>query len=206
MNAIETCENASIEVIIIDSITHEWDGTGGVLDIHGNSVGNSFTAWSKITPRHNAFIHKLLQSPCHLIATIRTKQDYVLSEKNGKYVPEKVGLKGITRDGLDYEFTVNFDIDIKHQATCSKDRTGLFVDQPPFVISEQTGTRIKEWCESGVSNEAVIKKIYGAVTLDELRSLYQRHPEFRKSLSPHYSKRKAELLNGKEDFIANPEN
>jgi len=206
VDAIEACERASMDVIILDSITHEWDGASGILETHGNMPGNSFTNWSKITPRHNGFVQKLLQSPCHIIATIRTKQDYVLSEKNGKYVPEKVGLKGITHDGLDYEFTVMFDLDIKHQATCSKDRTGLFVDKPSFMISGTTGTRIKEWCQSGTSNEAVVKKIYGAVTLEELRSTYNRHPEFRQSLSQHYTKRKAELTNGEDNLIAKPEN
>ena len=78
----------------------------------------------RVTPRHNAFVQKILQSPCHIIATIRSKQDYVLTDKNGKMVPEKVGLKGVTRDGTDYEFTVVLDLDIKHQATASKDRTG----------------------------------------------------------------------------------
>ncbi len=56
---------------------------------------------------------------------MRTKQDYILNQKNGKYVPEKEGLKAIQRDGLDYEFTVVFNLDSKNQATCSKDRTGL---------------------------------------------------------------------------------
>jgi len=207
VDAIETCENASMEVVIIDSITHEWDGAGGVLESHGNMPGNSFTNWSKITPRHNGFVQKILQSPCHIIATVRTKQDYVLSEKNGKYVPEKIGLKGITRDGLDYEFTIMFDLDIKHHATCSKDRSGLFVDSPSFIISRDTGKKIKQWCGSGTSNEAVISKIYGAVTLEELRSLYHRHPEFRRSLSQHFTKRKSELLNGEEDNLSvKPEN
>ena len=67
-------------------------------------LGNSFTNWSKVTPRHKAFVQTILQSSAHVISTIRTKQDYVLSEKNGKMVPEKVGLKGVTRDGIDYEF------------------------------------------------------------------------------------------------------
>ena len=123
IEAMEVCERAGIEVIIIDSITHEWEGSGGILDIHGNMPGNSFTNWAKITPRHNAFVQKILESPCHIICTIRTKTDYVLSEKNGKMVPEKVGLKGITRDGMDYEFTIVFDLDIKHNAVASKDRT-----------------------------------------------------------------------------------
>lgn len=89
IEAIEVCEKAGMDVIILDSTTHEWDGSGGILDIHQAMTGNSFTNWSKITPRHNAFVQKFLQSGCHIIATIRTKQDYVLSEKNGKMVPER---------------------------------------------------------------------------------------------------------------------
>ena len=109
IQAIEVCEKAGIEVIILDSISHEWDGRGGILDIHSNMAGTSFINWSKLTPRHNSFVEKMLQSNCHIIATIRSKQDYVLNEKNGKQIPEKVGLKGVTREGMDYEFTLVLD-------------------------------------------------------------------------------------------------
>ena len=125
ISAISTCENAGMEVIIIDSISHEWEGVGGILDQHGKMAGNSFANWSKVTPRHNAFVQKILESSCHIISTIRSKSDYTLTDKNGKMVPEKIGLKGIQRDGMDYEFTLVLDLDIKHQATASKDRTGL---------------------------------------------------------------------------------
>ena len=120
VEAIKACELASMEVIIIDSISHEWEGIGGILETHGNMMGNSYTNWSKITPRHNSFVQHILQSPAHVIGTIRAKQDYVLSEKNGKLVPEKVGLKGVTREGMDYEFTLVFDLDIKQHASSSK--------------------------------------------------------------------------------------
>jgi len=75
IKAIEVCENASMEVVIIDSVSHEWEGSGGILDLHGNMPGNSFTNWAKMTPRHNAFVQKILESPCHIICTIRTKTD-----------------------------------------------------------------------------------------------------------------------------------
>lgn len=146
IEAISLCEEAQMEVIILDSCSHEWDGSGGILDIHGNMAGNSFTNWSKLTPRHNAFIQAILQSTCHIIGTIRSKQDYVLQEKNGKMVPEKVGLKGVTRDGMDYEFTIVLEVDIKHNVNASKDRTGLFSNLPEFKINVDTGIKILEWC------------------------------------------------------------
>lgn len=73
IDAIETCEKAGMKVIIIDSISQEWVGSGGIVETHGNMAGNSFTNWNGITPRHNAFVQKMLQSPCHIIATIRSK-------------------------------------------------------------------------------------------------------------------------------------
>jgi hypothetical protein len=156
IEAIRICEKAGIDVIVIDSVSHEWEGTGGILETHGNMLGNSFTNWSKLTPRHNVFIQSILQSPCHIIATIRSKQDYVLNERNGKYVPEKVGLKGVTREGLDYEFTIVFDLDIKHYAVASKDRTGLFMDKPQFLITDKIGLRLKSWCNDVTNNGAAI--------------------------------------------------
>jgi len=184
IEAIEACEKAGMEVIIIDSITHEWEGSGGILETHGNMAGNSFTNWNKLTPRHNAFVQKILQSSCHVIATIRTKQDYVLNQKDGKYVPEKVGLKGVTREGMDYEFTIMFDLDIKHMVSCSKDRTGLFMDKPSFIISQGTGKRILKWCSAGVDLEAIKKEIKNAQTVDDLREILLKYPDYREEVEP----------------------
>jgi len=193
IKAIETCENASMEVIIIDSISQEWEGSGGILNIHGNMTGNSFTNWNKITPRHNAFVQKILQSNCHIISTIRTKQDYVLSEKNGKYIPEKVGLKGITRDGMDYEHTIVLDIDIKHLAKASKDRTGLFMDKPEEVITLNHGRKILDWCNSGISLDNIKSEIQSAKTVEKLREILSAYPEFEKELKPLAIARKEQL-------------
>jgi hypothetical protein len=193
IKAIETCENASMEVIIIDSVSHEWDGSGGILDLHGAMAGNSFTNWNKVTPRHNAFVQKILQSESHVIGTIRTKTDYTLTDKNGKMVPEKVGLKGITRDGMDYEFTVVFDLDIKHMAKASKDRTGLFMDKPEEVITAAYGKKILEWCNAGLSFSEIKTKISLAKTIDDLRNILRNYPEYRKQLQPLAIARKEEL-------------
>lgn len=150
IEAIKTCEDAGIECIIIDSITHEWDGKGGILEIHNQMVGNSFTNWSSLTPRHQKFIDAILHSKCHVITTVRRKQDYEMTlNDKGKQTPIKIGLKEITREGFEYELTVNFNLDEKHNCIASKDRTGLFMDKPFFTITEETGKKIIDWCNEG---------------------------------------------------------
>ena len=143
IDAIGICESAGMEVIIIDSISHCWDY---LLDFHANLQGNSFANWAKVTPRQNAFIQRILTSSAHVICTMRSKQDYVLSDKNGKMVPEKVGLKAVQRDNVDYEFTAVLDIAMNHKATTSKDRTGLFTGRPEFLITPAIGQAILKWC------------------------------------------------------------
>jgi hypothetical protein len=193
IEAIEICEAAGMEVIIIDSISHEWDGAGGILDIHSGMMGNSFTNWAKVSPLHANFINRILQSQAHIIATIRSKQDYILSERNGKMVPEKVGLKGVAPDGTDYEMTIVLDLDLKHNATASKDRTGLFMDKPQFIITESTGEMIRDWCLSGFKVSDIEAEIEQATTIDGLRHLFQKYPQYRKRIEPAIYRRKAQI-------------
>jgi hypothetical protein len=204
IEAIEICEKAGMKAIIIDSISQEWEGSGGIIETHGNMAGNSFTNWNRVTPRHNAFVQKMLQSPCHILATIRSKQDYVLTDKNGKMVPEKVGLKGVTRDGMDYEFTLVLDLDIKHQATASKDRTGLFTNPLPFLISESTGNRIKIWCMGEDLIRIIEQQIADASTIQELRNILIKYPTLRERIEQLCINRKKELESIIPDSVVEP--
>ena len=198
IEAIELCEKEGMEVVILDSISHCWDY---LLDFHSKLPGNSFTNWNKVTPRQKSFTDKILQTPMHVIATMRTKQDYVLNQKNGKFIPEKVGLKAIQRDGVDYEFTIVFDVDIKHFAVSSKDRTGLFMDKPDFMISEATGEKILEWCTSPMDIETLKTKIGICPSTKSLVTLYKENPYFQESLKDEFQVRKEQLVQ-----ISNPNN
>lgn len=192
IEAIEVCEKAGMEVIILDSISHCWDF---LLDYHSSLAGNSFTNWNKITPRQKAFVDKILNSNSHIIATMRVKQDYVLSEKNGKMVPEKVGLKAIQRDEISYEFTIVFDIDSKHFATSSKDRTLLFEGKPQFIINTQTGKKILNWCNSTITKEELKVKIIECNTLKELTELYQNNLDLAKTIEKDFIDKRDLLQN-----------
>lgn len=177
IQAIDTCVNAGMECIIIDSITHEWDGKGGCLEIadqvtQASNSKNSYTAWAKVTPRHQAFIDKILQCPAHVITTVRRKQDYDMVKDGNKTQVVKVGMKEVTREGFEYELTCNFNLETSHYCTASKDRTGLFMGKDPFIVTEETGKMIKEWCESGVDEvQEAIKKLETCNSVDELAML-----------------------------------
>ena len=148
-----------MDVIIIDSITHEWKYILEAVDKLTNGAKN-FAAWGKATPMHDMFVQSILKSACHVITTVRSKQDYDMSkdEKTGKSVVTKLGLKPETREGFEYELTVSLDIDIKHFASISKDRTGELLktyDLLPFNITEDTGKIIRAWHDSAA--EAVVE-------------------------------------------------
>jgi hypothetical protein len=152
---IKAAEAAGYEVLIVDSLSHAWAGSGGLLekkDILEKIKKNSFTAWREITPLHNRLIETMLQSNMHIIATIRTKTGMAMdTDGNGKVTVKKVGMDLVQRDGIDYEFTVVLDLDqATHVATPSKDRTSIF-DTPDgknlVVPSEEVGVEIREWLE-----------------------------------------------------------
>jgi hypothetical protein len=193
VQAIEACGQAGMHVIIIDSISHEWEY---ILEAHASLPGNSFTNWQKIGLRHKTFIQAILGSKAHIIATTRSKQDYVLNERNGKMVPEKVGLKAVQREGLDYEFTLVFDLNMKNSAVASKDRTGLFFGKSEQKLSIEIGRDIYNWCNAGadITPSDISDTIYKCKTIDELLELYNQYPQFKEVLKKEYEKRKREIL------------
>ncbi len=154
ITAIHEAEEEGYNVLIIDSLSHAWSGEGGLLDVHSQLTrnmksGNSYTAWNKVTPWHNRLIETMLASSCHIIATMRTKTDYAMIQtERGKTEIQKVGLAPVQRDGMDYEFTIVFDLSMDHGVTVSKDRTSLF-DRQVFTISQETGRTLRKWLDTG---------------------------------------------------------
>lgn len=152
IEAIDVCINSGMEVVVLDGISNCWKY---LLNFHATLPGNSFVNWGKVKKMQDALVDKILQSPIHIIATMRSKQSYVLNLINGKYVPEKVGLKAIQQNEIQFEFDLVFDINIKHLASVSKNRTNLFQTNQEFKISETTGRLLLNWCNSPNENKDV---------------------------------------------------
>lgn len=142
------------DVLIIDSISHQWSGEGGIMDrIDKEKLAkpgaNSYTMWAKFTPEHEQFKQAIIQAPIHIIATIRSKQDYSLDKDDrGKSQVTKLGMAPVQRESLEYEFTTVLDLSMKHYATASKDRSSLF-DDLSFKPSAETGQIFLNWLNQG---------------------------------------------------------
>ena len=128
VEAIQDAAKAGYKVVVLDSLTHAWNGTGGMLDIVEEIAKrmkspNSFAAWKDATPVQNALIDAILHAPIHVIATMRSKQEYILQDNGrGQQVPRKVGMAPQQRDGFEYEFDVFLDMDTGNNAIVSKTR------------------------------------------------------------------------------------
>lgn len=215
VEAIRGAEKAGYDVLIIDSISHEWSGDGGCLDIQ-SKLGGRYQDWAKVTPRHQAFIEAILQSSMHIIATARSKSDFAMVTENGKTKVEKLGMKTEQRDGLEFEFTTVLRINQNHMFEASKDRTNLF-DGAQDILTEKHGKKLMDWLESGEPEKlasefnipaAVVAEpekdwmpdIKACKTPDELVKLWHKMPADKQKYIDTFQSHKKALLEIEEDF------
>src|ERR1019366_1103532 len=201
IRAIKTCEDAGMQLIILDSITHVWKGQGGLLE-YQNALGGRYQDWAKATPLYQQWLNRILQSKCHIITTNRKKQGYNMITEGNKTKVEKAGLDDEIRDGYEYEMTVALEIiNDNHMARASKDRTQLFSNKPEFVISIETGKAILDWCNQGMeplsideqiqaNTDEIIKRVESCKTVNELIGLYKLYPKYQGSLLHHFTDRR----------------
>ena len=149
IDAINAAASAGYNVLIIDSLSHAWFGTGGLLEIVDKAAAkseskNSYAAWRFATPVQNKLIEAIIAAPMHLICTMRSKTEYVLEkDERGKSAPRKVGTTPIQREGLEYEFRIVAKMNAEHQLSIDKthypELDGEVVDMP----SPSFGERLK---------------------------------------------------------------
>lgn len=141
------------DVLLIDSISHQWEGEGGILrrkdELDKRPNANSYMNWNSFTPEHTHFLECIKQAPIHVVATMRSKQDYALDNSSGKVKPVKIGMAPIAREGTEYEFAIVFDIQMDHKCTLSKNRTGLFEGQVVNLADPEVAAQLRNWLESG---------------------------------------------------------
>ncbi len=154
IQAIADAEKGGYCALVIDSITHAWAGEGGLLEqkaqLDARPGSNHWTNWNPIKAKDLKFKSAYLHSSIpFLIATMRSKMEYAQSEDGGKKKVQKVGMAPVQSDGIEYEFSVVFDVAMNHECEVSKDRTHLFDKTTIFTITEETGELLVQWRSAG---------------------------------------------------------
>lgn len=140
--------SAGCEVVIIDSISHNWEGKGGILEAV-DSYGGKFSDWKKVKTIEDRFRALAINDKVHVISTTRVKQDYIMElNEKGKTAPRKVGLKMIQKDNLEYEYAVSFRIEQGAVAYPMKDNSNIFSE--PKILTVEDGKKLYEWSEIGI--------------------------------------------------------
>lgn len=142
-------------VIIVDSLSHFWEGEGGTRDIADAAAqrfgGNTFAGWKVGTPALRHLIDTLLGVDAHVIATMRSKMEHILEEdERGNKRPRKVGMAPVMRAGVEYEFTLVAEMDAEHRFAVTKSRCSAVAD----VVAEpgragEVARTFRAWLDAG---------------------------------------------------------
>lgn len=175
-SAINEAARLKYGVLFIDSLTHAWAGPGGALDIHGDA-GGKYYDWRSVSPLHNRMVDAILQYPGHVIATIRSKQEYVQNEEivdgKKKYTVEKLGMKPIQREGMEYEFTMFGSMDMAHMLKITKSRCSIVENIQVHKPGPDFMRPVIDWLETGTTEAlpAAVQRLVSEKTVEEIQAV-----------------------------------
>ena len=148
---------AGYGVLIIDSLSHAWRELLEAMDQLARTKygGNKWSAWSEGTPQQNHLVDALLGFDGHVIATMRSKTEWVIQQdERGKNAPRRIGTSPEQGKGIEYEFDVLMEIDPEHTGTVTKDRTGKFQDAVMECPGADFGKQLAAWLSTGAPAQA----------------------------------------------------
>jgi len=176
--------------VVIDSLSHYWMGADGMLEQADRRAkgNNSFSGWKEVRPEERRMIDALVAYPGHVIATMRSKTEFVIEEDSrGKKVPRKIGLKPEQRDGIEYEMDVVGDLDHDNTLTVVKSRIHTLAKAVIPMPGEELAVQIRDWLSDGAKVPTVSeyrKQALGLKTKPELKALYDKVSRHRLAAAP----------------------
>lgn len=199
VDALSAAVEAGFDCVVIDSLSHAWVGKDGALDMVDRK-GGRFDAWKDVTPVHRMLFDAVIHSPAHVLASMRTKSEYVVEKDDrGRSVPRKVGLAPVQRDGVEFEFDLYGSIDLDHVLRISKSRCSAMQDQFCPKPDARFWSPLVKWLSSA---EPVVSpaedardRIAKAPSVDALAAVWKALPtDLQNQLLADKDRRKAELI------------
>lgn len=116
LEAIRYCASKSASILIIDSMSHEHEGPGGVLEMHETELDRmagqdfkkrdrmTFSAWAKPKAQRRRLINEVLRMGINGVFCFRAKEKIKITKGED---PIALGWQAIAGDEFVYEMTVN---------------------------------------------------------------------------------------------------
>jgi hypothetical protein len=166
-DALTLCERAGIEVIIIDTLSAEWCGSGGIVETL-KEEGEEALLW------HQSLLEAIKESSCHIIATLQVEEGYRLTIAGTKREVEKYGLRPLQKEDIHYHFHTVLSLDMKHRAKSLKDRASFFEEHNSVVLTEELASLYARWIGEGEKTSVdttLQERINGCKSVGELLEL-----------------------------------
>lgn len=209
VDAILAFQDAGVEVLVIDSVSHEWNGLGGVLDMV-DSAGKSIHGWKKATPAHRKFMNTMLQCDMHIICCIRAQNKTDWKDPKN---PKNLGLLPVQREDFMFEMTASMMMwnggKSRDVLKCPEELEGIFGKAGESVdgfLTPRSGLDLRKWVDGGVQLDAGVEHARNSLrTVTEqgvqaIRKAWDAQPEgIRKALGAGYMQELLEAAEAYED-------
>jgi hypothetical protein len=193
IEAIRACEEAGATVIVIDSMSHEWNGEGGCSDIQAQEAERMATydgvlnparieamtapAWKKPKLRHMRMMSRLIQTRTHLIFCLRAQEKIKIVDvmKNGRKTKEiqPQGFMPICEKSFMFELSGSMTLhpetpgQPRYDLQCKLNADLRQIFEEGHTINADSGKRLRMWAEVGADRPSVDKVAEGVRDLIE---------------------------------------
>ena len=187
IEAIQVACKAGAEVIVIDSVTHEWESEGGCEDI-AHATNSRIPDWKKAKAEHKKFMTYMLQCPAHIIACTRAREKTDFADPKN---PVSLGIQPIQEKNFSFEATVSLmmqDQGKSQQVLKCPSELQQILGRGKGYITAQDGLRLREWVDGGEPVDPVIENARGTLLNASNQGIKALEAEWKK-ISPDIQNR-----------------
>ncbi len=167
-DAILEFQKAGVEVLVIDSVTHEYEGTGGVLEMREPLPGKSGKRDNIAKAEHKKFMNTLLQSNMHVINCVRSREKVSIEKKNGETVYTSLGVLPVQEKNFMFEATASMQMWNEGMAQevlkCPAELRAILGRQEGYITAAD-GAALRAWVDGGVLVDPAVAAARSALTL-----------------------------------------
>lgn len=163
LEAMQSASSAGITALVTDSITHEWEGTGGCADIAENNKMGGNPNWAKAKMEHKRLMNFMTQSRMHIIPCLRAREKTKHEkDEKGKLQIVQLGIQPIQEKNFMFEMTASFLIDEETHFPIVKksfpNPLGQIFRNLKRPLTKADGIAIRQWCEGGTATNTTLRE------------------------------------------------